>query len=139
MFSHIMVGTNDLDRSKQFYDAVLGELNLERHSDFPDEEEEDADIDAVAYGRPGADPVLWVVAGTAPTMGAHIAFAALCAVVLSVAPQAGSVTAFPDRGAQAKGRNEAFANYRLRIAGVIRDYGMIDRAQAPKDSLALHG
>ena len=26
MFSHIMVGTNDLERSKRFYDAVLGSL-----------------------------------------------------------------------------------------------------------------
>lgn len=26
MFSHIMVGGNDLDRSKKFYDAVLGTL-----------------------------------------------------------------------------------------------------------------
>ena len=26
MFSHIMVGANDLDRSKKFYDAVLGAL-----------------------------------------------------------------------------------------------------------------
>lgn len=26
MFSHIMVGTNDLERSKRFYDAVLGVL-----------------------------------------------------------------------------------------------------------------
>jgi catechol 2,3-dioxygenase-like lactoylglutathione lyase family enzyme len=26
MFSHIMVGANDLDKSKQFYDAVLGAL-----------------------------------------------------------------------------------------------------------------
>jgi len=26
MFSHIMVGTNDIERSKQFYDAVLGLL-----------------------------------------------------------------------------------------------------------------
>lgn len=26
MFSHIMVGTNDLDRAKKFYDAVLGTL-----------------------------------------------------------------------------------------------------------------
>lgn len=26
MFSHIMVGTNDIERSKQFYDAVLGTL-----------------------------------------------------------------------------------------------------------------
>ncbi len=26
MFSHIMIGSNDIDRSKQFYDAVLGML-----------------------------------------------------------------------------------------------------------------
>ena len=26
MFSHVMVGTNDIERSKQFYDAVLGVL-----------------------------------------------------------------------------------------------------------------
>jgi catechol 2,3-dioxygenase-like lactoylglutathione lyase family enzyme len=26
MFSHIMVGTNDIERSKRFYDAVLGTL-----------------------------------------------------------------------------------------------------------------
>ena len=26
MFSHIMVGTNDIERSKRFYDAVLGAL-----------------------------------------------------------------------------------------------------------------
>lgn len=43
------------------------------------------------------------------------------------------------RAAQAKGRTEVFADYRLRIAGVIRDYGMSERAQAPSDSLALHG
>jgi catechol 2,3-dioxygenase-like lactoylglutathione lyase family enzyme len=28
MFSHVMVGSSDLDRSKQFYDAVLGTLGL---------------------------------------------------------------------------------------------------------------
>ena len=28
MFSHIMVGTNDLERSKTFYDAVLGTLGV---------------------------------------------------------------------------------------------------------------
>ncbi len=28
MFSHIMVGTNDLERSKRFYDAVLGTLGV---------------------------------------------------------------------------------------------------------------
>jgi catechol 2,3-dioxygenase-like lactoylglutathione lyase family enzyme len=28
MFSHVMVGTNDLDRAKSFYDAVLGTLGV---------------------------------------------------------------------------------------------------------------
>ena len=39
---------------------------------------------------------------------------------------------------QAKGRAKIFQNYRLRIAGVIRDCGMNDRAQVPKDSRAVH-
>ena len=42
------------------------------------------------------------------------------------------------RKTQAKGRTRIFDNYRLRIAGVIRDYGMQDRAQAPQDSRATH-
>jgi len=42
------------------------------------------------------------------------------------------------RKTQGKGRAAIFENYRLRIAGVIRDYGMTDRAQAPKDSRAAH-
>lgn len=43
------------------------------------------------------------------------------------------------RVAQAKGRGKFFADYRLRIAGVIRDYGLNDRAEAPADSRAKHG
>jgi heme-degrading monooxygenase HmoA len=42
------------------------------------------------------------------------------------------------RVAQAKGRREVFSNYRLRVAGVIRDYGMQERDQAPSDSRAVH-
>jgi heme-degrading monooxygenase HmoA len=42
------------------------------------------------------------------------------------------------RKSQSKGRAKIFENYRLRIAGVIRDYGMNDREQAPKDSRAVH-
>ncbi len=39
MFSHVMIGTNDLDRAKAFYDAVLGTLgvpagNVDRHRVF---------------------------------------------------------------------------------------------------------
>ncbi|HNB28714.1 MAG TPA: antibiotic biosynthesis monooxygenase [Alphaproteobacteria bacterium] len=42
------------------------------------------------------------------------------------------------RAAQAKGRAGIFRNYRLRVAGVLRDYGMNERAQAPQDSRAAH-
>jgi heme-degrading monooxygenase HmoA len=42
------------------------------------------------------------------------------------------------RMAQAKGRGEIFRDYRLRIAGVIRDYGMQERDEAPQDSRARH-
>jgi len=43
------------------------------------------------------------------------------------------------RLAQAKGRNALFRDYRLRIAGVVRDYGMEERVEAPPDSRARHG
>ncbi len=43
------------------------------------------------------------------------------------------------RRAQAQGRAGIFSGYRLRVASVIRDYGMHDRAEAPEDSLAAHG
>ncbi len=38
------------------------------------------------------------------------------------------------RGAQAKGRGGVFSDYRLRVASVLRDYGMRERAEAPGDS-----
>jgi heme-degrading monooxygenase HmoA len=37
------------------------------------------------------------------------------------------------RSAQGQGRHVVFADYRLRVASVIRDYGLHDRAEAPKD------
>ena len=43
------------------------------------------------------------------------------------------------RLAQAKGRGELFHDYHLRIAGVIRDYGMQQRDEAPADSRDRHG
>jgi len=42
------------------------------------------------------------------------------------------------RASQAKGRSGIFADYRLRVATVLRDYGLADRAAAPDDSKALH-
>lgn len=43
------------------------------------------------------------------------------------------------RAAQARGRAGVLADYRLRVAEVLRDYGMDARDQAPEDSRQVHG
>lgn len=42
------------------------------------------------------------------------------------------------RQTQGEGRRGVFSDYRLRVAAVVRDYGMLDRAEAPADSAAIH-
>jgi len=42
------------------------------------------------------------------------------------------------RTAQATGRRSTFKDYRLRVANVLRDYGMLDRNQVPADSKTFH-
>jgi heme-degrading monooxygenase HmoA len=43
------------------------------------------------------------------------------------------------RGAQSRGRNDVFQDYRIRVAGVICDYGLNERDHAPQDSRCQHG
>ena len=43
------------------------------------------------------------------------------------------------RRTQQAGRTSIFEDYRLRVAEVLRDYGMNERDQAPADSRAVHG
>jgi heme-degrading monooxygenase HmoA len=42
------------------------------------------------------------------------------------------------RAAQSAGRGGVFRDYTLRVAEVVRDYGMRARAEAPKDSRVTH-
>jgi heme-degrading monooxygenase HmoA len=42
------------------------------------------------------------------------------------------------RAGQARGRGGVFADYRLRVASVLRDYGLNERTQAPDDSRAMY-
>jgi heme-degrading monooxygenase HmoA len=42
------------------------------------------------------------------------------------------------RQTQAHGRREIFVDYRIRVAEVVRDYGLHQRGQAPPDSNAAH-
>jgi len=43
------------------------------------------------------------------------------------------------RQAQQAGRGGIFSDYRLRIASVVRDYGLDARDEAPSDSRAVNG
>ena len=42
------------------------------------------------------------------------------------------------RESQTKGRSGIFADYRLRVAAVARDYGLTAHAEVPEDSRGLH-
>lgn len=42
------------------------------------------------------------------------------------------------RQVQSKGRSSVFTNYRIRVASVVRDYGLNERNEAPDDSRAAH-
>lgn len=44
----------------------------------------------------------------------------------------------PHRDAERKGRAEILKDYHIRIAQVLREYGMVDREQAPHDSEPFH-
>ena len=42
------------------------------------------------------------------------------------------------RSAQSRGRADIFANYRIRVAEVVRDYSKTERQQVPEDSSMAH-
>jgi len=42
------------------------------------------------------------------------------------------------RESQKKGRTGIFTDYRLRVATVMRDYGLTERTEVPEDSLGIH-
>ena len=52
MFSHVTVGSNDVARTKTFYDGIAKALGLARLADY---------AEAAGYGRPGGRPQLWIV------------------------------------------------------------------------------
>lgn len=52
MFSHVTVGSNDIARSKGFYDGVTTALGLVRHLEFPD---------GIGYGPQDGRAQLWIV------------------------------------------------------------------------------
>ncbi|MEP6598022.1 MAG: VOC family protein [Actinomycetota bacterium] len=75
---HVTFTATDVAISVAFFDAVLATIGLVRLQEFADEEEHPADVplDAVGFGPPDGEPLLWVVAGPAATRGVHVAFTA---------------------------------------------------------------
>ena len=51
MFSHIMVGSNDIDRSKRFYDALFGSIGVNRLMELPS----GFTLYSRGWGQPGED------------------------------------------------------------------------------------
>ena len=93
---HVTLTVSDLPRSQAFYDAALEPLALTRVVDYLDPEDEDeAGVEAVGYGPREATARLWLVAGTPPTTGAHVALRAV---------DADAVEAFFAAGRAAGGR-----------------------------------
>jgi catechol 2,3-dioxygenase-like lactoylglutathione lyase family enzyme len=75
---HVTIVTDDFEASRAVYDAVLGASGLTALVEYSDPEAEPDDpgtVAAVGYGAPGGPALLWLVAGTVATRGAHLALA----------------------------------------------------------------
>jgi catechol 2,3-dioxygenase-like lactoylglutathione lyase family enzyme len=76
VLDQVTITVADFDAAVGFYDASLGALGLVRTVELVDEEEEDADVEAIGWGNPDGPAALWIVRGRMPTSGLHVRLAA---------------------------------------------------------------
>lgn len=69
---HVTIAAADFARSFAFYDAALRALGLHRLAELVDEEEDEAAVEAAAWGPESGDSVLWLVSGAPETRNAHV-------------------------------------------------------------------
>ncbi|MBE7187963.1 VOC family protein [Jatrophihabitans endophyticus] len=69
---HVSLGAPEPAAVIDFYDAVLGALGLVRLDELVDEEEDDAAVEAAAWGPADGRAFLWVVTAPTPTTGLHV-------------------------------------------------------------------
>ncbi len=69
---HLTITASDFAASLSFYDATMPALGLSRVVELVDEEEDEPELEGVGWGV-GERPVLWLVAGSVPTSGLHVA------------------------------------------------------------------
>lgn len=76
---HVTVVTDDFEASRSVYEPVLAAIGLRASVEYSDPEADSDDTGEVAaagFGPPDGRPLLWLVAGPAPSTGGHLA---LCA------------------------------------------------------------
>ena len=73
MLDHVSLGVSNLERSRQFYDAILHPLGIVRTVDFGDGR--GADYGAMA-GQLGVEFTITREPGVAPSLGMHLCFRA---------------------------------------------------------------
>jgi catechol 2,3-dioxygenase-like lactoylglutathione lyase family enzyme len=76
VLDHVTVTAVRFEASLAFYDATLAALGYLRVAELVDEEEEDPPLEAVAWGPPEQEGVIWLVTGPRPTTGLHVRFQA---------------------------------------------------------------
>ncbi|MFC4351579.1 VOC family protein [Fodinicurvata halophila] len=98
MFSHVTLGTQDLERAGKFYDGLLGPIGLQRQDSEPD-----GGPDAACWGHPGTS--LSVFYAHIPFDGKPATVGNGCMVAFS-APSPEAVDAAYQAGLNAGGRDE---------------------------------
>jgi catechol 2,3-dioxygenase-like lactoylglutathione lyase family enzyme len=73
---HVTLTASDFAAAMTFYDAALDCIGLVRVRELVDEEEDDAEVEAVAWGSPDSPGLLWLVRGSVVTTGLHLRFRA---------------------------------------------------------------
>lgn len=72
MIDHVGIAVSDAERSRDFYDELLGAIGLQRLMTIPAADNESSG-EAHGYGR-GDDPFFWIGDNEAVGEGTHIAF-----------------------------------------------------------------
>lgn len=95
---HVTIVAADFEASRAVYDALLGCLGLAPAVDFEDPEGDEDDtgtVAAVGYASAGGRLLLWLVAGSRPTSGAHLALAVTDPALVRAAHTAAQAVGIP--------------------------------------------
>ena len=68
----VTVTASDFAASLAFYDAALDGLGLVRLDELVDEEEDEPQVEAAAWGTPDGRRAIWLVGGSTATTGLHV-------------------------------------------------------------------